>query len=285
MPRPRNQEDHLRQRLAGNLSVISAFLVLVSCGGGGSPTAPTPTSITINSTGALLFVGQTETFTATVTFSNGTTQVLTGGTWGSDAPAVATVNAASGLVTTVAPGLVSIFVDGQGLRGTKQITVSPSYAGFWNGQYSVTACTQTGDFAVAPLAFCGSLIVVGVTTPPVAFNLSQTGTTISGQTFLGTLGSTPFTTVAGPTGALSFQALYVEDTFRIAQAWNLNISAQNQLAGTVVQTWTDATLTGQMVVSGTMLNVVKSSADQARDVRPNVKPRSWADIAAAISGR
>src|SRR5688500_9636160 len=116
MPRPQNQEVRVRQRSTGLVSVVSAFVVLASCGGGG-PTAPSLTSITINSTSAFLMLGSTETFTATATMSDGTTQAVTGGTWGSDAGAVATVAATTGLVTTVGRGDVTIFVDSQGIRG------------------------------------------------------------------------------------------------------------------------------------------------------------------------
>ena len=80
----------MTQRLPGVLCVVLAFAVLSACGGGGKtgPSA-TPTSITVTSSGTSLVPGQTETFTATLTLSNGTTQPLTGGTWGSDAGAVA----------------------------------------------------------------------------------------------------------------------------------------------------------------------------------------------------
>ena len=274
----------MRQRLTGVACVVSAFVVLASCGGGGGGTGPTPTptSITITSAGNNLLLGHTETFTATVAMSNGTTQPLTGGTWGSDAPAVATVNPATGLVTSVSPGDVTIFVDAQGLRATKRIAVA-TYTGTWLGPYTITACTQTGDFATPAVNLC-SLLAVG-TLPQVTFNLTQLGTTITGQVALGTLAPSQFTTVAAPNGSLTFQAVFTDDTFRIAQAWQLSIGSAGQLAGSVVQTWTDTTLTGQMVISGTLFNVIRSSADQAPELRPGATPRSWAEVAVAIVRR
>jgi hypothetical protein len=195
---------------------------------------------------------------------------------------VATVNATSGLVTSVATGEVTIFVDAQGVRGSKRITVVKNYTGIWSGNYSVTACTQTGDFATINL--CATLSVGSEL--PVAFNLTQTGSTVSGQTALGMLISQTFTTTAAPGGALSFQAQYVQDTLRVAQQWQLNVSAAGLLAGTVVQTWTETSLLGQAVVSGTMLTVTKvSGGDHAAELQPDTRIRSLADALMAVRRR
>lgn len=276
----------MRQRLTGVLCASSAFVVLASCGGGG-PTAPrvTPTSITINSTSAFILVGQTETFTATLVFSDGTTQALTGGTWGSDAVNVATVGAATGLVTSVRSGDVTIFVDAQGIRGTKRITIVPNYQGIWAGAYVVNSCTQTGGFATG--GYCGTIFPIGASAP-VAFTLSQTGGTISGQTFLGQIASSPFSTVAVAGGGLVFQATaqlpVTPFTFRIDQAWQINQATAGTLTGTVVQTWTEPLVGGQMVVGATLFNVTHSSA-QPMSMRPGSPLGSLADIASAIRGR
>jgi hypothetical protein len=272
----------MRQRLTGLLSVVSAFVILASCGGGG-PTAPqvTPTSITINSTSAFIVLGQTETFSATIAFSNGTTQPLTGGAWGSDALGVASVGTTTGLVTSVNSGDVTIFVDAQGIRGTKRITIVPNYQGFWGGRYVVTSCSQTGGWAA--LDFCTSLFPTGADLP-VAFNLTQTGGTVSGLTAIGGFVSNLFTTVAVAGGGLVFQAAYQEPTGGIAQAWQLNQTTPGLLTGTVVQTWSDTSLLGQMVVGATLLTVTKSSA-QPLSMLSQSPRASLADIAAAIRGR
>lgn len=272
----------MTQRLPGVLCVVLAFAVLSACGGGG-PTSTTPTvvSISITSSGGTLVLGITETFTATATMSNGSTQAITSGTWGTDAPAVATVNATSGLVTSVATGDVTIFVDSQGVRGSKRITIVKSYQGIWSGTYNVTACSQTGDFVTINL--CGTLSVGA--TLPVAFNLTQSGSTVSGQTALGQLVSSPFTTTAAAGGALTFQAQYVQDTFRVAQQWQLNVTSAGLLAGTVVQTWTDTTLLGQGVVSGTMVNVTRPGGDHAQDLHFDARIRSVADALVAVRRR
>ena len=279
----------MRQRLTGLLSVVSAFLVLASCGGGG-PTKPevTPTSITVNSTSAFIVLGQTETFTATIAFSNGTTQAVSGGTWGTDAATVATVGAATGLVSSVRSGDVTIFVDAQGIRGTKRITIVPNYQGIWGGTYVVNTCTHTGGFATGN--YCGTVFPIGAT-PPVAFNFNQTGGNISGQTALGQLFSSLFLTTASLGGGLGFQAVAQLPTlgppplnFRVDQAWQINQAVAGTLTGTVVQTWTEPTLGGQMLVGATLQTTTRTSA-QPVSLRLPGAPGWFADIASAIHGR
>lgn len=279
----------MRQRLAGVLCVVSAFVVLASCSGGGPNTpGPTPTSITVTSLGPNLLIGVAETFTATLVMSNGTTQTLTGGTWGSDTPGVATVNASTGAATGVARGDVSIFVDAQGLRGSKRLTVIPSYTGIWVGTYLVSACTASGGLLLSPNDMC-TILPVG-STPPVAFNLTHNPTTVSGLTALGGVLSAGFTGVLATNGALTFTAVATlvtpTGTITVSQAWQVNISATGQLAGTVVQTWSIGGPTpGQGTLSGTLVNVAKSSADQLQSLRSDQVFGSLADVAAAVSRR
>ena len=269
----------MRQRVTGLLCVVSAFVVLESCGSKG-PTAPTATSITVNSSSGFLVLGQTETFTATLAFSDGTSQTLTGGAWGSDAPTVATVGATTGLVTSARSGEVTIFVDAQGIRGSKRITVAPNYQGIWSGTYLVTSCTETGGFVAGGL--CAAVFTNGASLP-VAFNLTQTGGNLIGQTALGGVVSSQFLTTVVSGGGLVFQAtaqLPIQATppvnFRIDQAWQMNMAVAGVLTGTVVQTWTEPTTSGNMLVGATLETMTKSSAEPMA-VRPETLFQSVAD--------
>jgi hypothetical protein len=278
-----DQEARVKQRLSGLVCVVVMFVMLSACSGGGSstPTTPTPvaTAITVSSAGGHLFLGLTETFTASVTLSNGTSQPLTSGTWGSDATAVATVSS-SGLVTSVGAGEVTVFVDAQGVRGSKKVTVVPHYQGIWNGSYTMTSCAQSGQLADVDL--CGTYAVGS--SLPLALNLNQTAATVNGQTALGGLVSAPFTAVAATNGALTFQATFTLDTLQIAQAWQLTMAQPNDLAGTFVQTWTDSTETGQIVVAGRVNTMTKASA-QTQDLTSKSGLRSLADVRAALGGK
>jgi hypothetical protein len=266
----------MNQPSAAVLVLVS--LVTVGCGGGSSPTAPstpTATSIVVNSASTHVFLGNSETFTATVTLSNGTTQVLTGGTWSSDATGVATVVAGTGAVTAVASGEATIIVDAQGVRGTKRIRVVPSYQGIWFGTYTVNSCVQTGDFVDANL--CGTTLIVGSNTLQAGLNLTQSIGAITGQTRLGGIFSDALTGTVNTDGTLSFQvgATVPTLTTRVAQAWQLNITQAGRITGTVTQTWTDPALTGQMVVATTLNNFVPAA--QALGERPVIS-RSFGSL-------
>ncbi len=251
----------LRFRLG--FGVVILAVGSVACGGGGSstPTAPSPTttSITVNFTGTQLFLGATETFTATATLSNGTTQNVTTGTWGTDAPSVATVTPA-GAVTGVASGEVTVFVDFQGVRGTKRITVRPNFQGNWVGSYSVTGCNPTGAW----VSFCDNFSNGRVL--PLRLNLTQSGATVSGRTALGTLLSDNFTASISTSGVLQIVATYRDGTLTIDQVWTLHSTVPTRITGTLTQTWRDSGFSGQMVVHTNVFNTnTESSALSAME--------------------
>ena len=88
------------------------------------PTLTKNTSITVNRSD-LLFIGQSETFTAV---GNGGT-VLTTATWATDAPAVVSVEGYTGRITAVRTGTATVFADLDGVRGTKLVRTRPNFAG------------------------------------------------------------------------------------------------------------------------------------------------------------
>ena len=69
----------------------------------------------------LLFIGAIETFRATATLSDGTTQPISGGTWGSNEQQIVSVEPSTGRVTGIGSGNATVFVDYQGSRGTRAI--------------------------------------------------------------------------------------------------------------------------------------------------------------------
>lgn len=126
-------------------SWLVCLALSAACGDAGSPgptapSLPSVTSITVAGND-LLLVGNSETFTAV-----GNTGALKNPLWGSDAPAVATVDALTGLVTAVAKGTATIFVDANGVRGTMLVRTLPNFGGSWHGVFQETACESSGDF-------------------------------------------------------------------------------------------------------------------------------------------
>jgi hypothetical protein len=107
---------------------VSAAVLLAGCGGSKSspaaPSAPAVTSLTVTGTATLTSKGQTAPLTATVTLSNGTTQIVTGqATWQSSNIIVATVSS-GGLVTSAGDGEATITASYQGISGTMRVTVT-----------------------------------------------------------------------------------------------------------------------------------------------------------------
>jgi Bacterial Ig-like domain (group 2) len=164
----------MRRLAAPGLCLVAA--VLVSCGGkGGSPAKPTPTAVSVSITPAddFMLIGENIQFSATVTFSDGSTSSQPG-TWGSDTPMVATVDT-TGKVTPVSWGKVTIYVDIQGHRGTRLITVMPNFKGEWHGRFVVDKCTATGTFKT--IDFCDG---VAGGSDAMVLHLTQNRTTLSG---------------------------------------------------------------------------------------------------------
>jgi uncharacterized protein YjdB len=84
------------------------------------------TSISVTPNPASVAAGYTQQFTATGTYSNGTTQILTSGvTWASSATSIATVNS-SGLATGIAQGSATITATSGTISGSAALTVTPA---------------------------------------------------------------------------------------------------------------------------------------------------------------
>jgi len=123
---------------------LLGLALAVACGDSSPPkiTAPSLTSITVTGSD-LIIVGQSETFTAV----GNTGAPLSTVWWGTDAPAIVTVDPYGGPVTAVGVGTATIFVDSGGVRGTKTIRTLPNFTGTWKGLYEETGCETTGDWA------------------------------------------------------------------------------------------------------------------------------------------
>jgi plastocyanin len=125
-----NRFDRSRTtRLLGRTLIAAALLAspaaIVSCGGdsGGGVTIPDPvvTRVDVSAPVSTLSPGQTAQLTAVAKTADGTTVAGTP-TWSSSATNVATVSA-SGLVTAVAPGAVTISASRGGISGSTALTV------------------------------------------------------------------------------------------------------------------------------------------------------------------
>lgn len=120
------REVAIRLIRSGLLTVVG-LLTLSSCGGGGdggSPTATVPVaSVSVSPSQLAMLVGQLQQFTAITKDASG--NVLGGRTaaWTTSAPGVATVSA-TGVVTGVSAGPVTITATSEGQTGTAAVTLT-----------------------------------------------------------------------------------------------------------------------------------------------------------------
>ena len=121
------------------LFIVFFFLIapfLNSCGGGGGGTSngsgsggestPVLVSIAVTPANPSGPVGATQQFTATGTYSDGTSHnVTTSVTWSSSNTGVASIGS-SGLATAVAVGTTTITASSEGISGSTTLTITPT---------------------------------------------------------------------------------------------------------------------------------------------------------------
>jgi hypothetical protein len=216
--------------LLASLGLLSA---LVACGGGGSPVKGTATvaDVTITPGDDFVLIGESLQFTATVRFSDGTSQSQPG-TWGSDTPTVAVVDS-TGAVTGVTWGKATIYVDIQGHRGTRLLTVMPNYKGQWHGFIILDACRQNGAFRdngfcdVAP-AGSGDTITLDVT---------QARTSLSGTIDLGGYSGSVTGSVLDDGSTTLASTISAEGLVLTIQDWSVRSAQPGVLTGTFTLRW------------------------------------------------
>jgi len=168
--------------MRGRSRLHPAALGLVACLSACAPTAPSPSldSLSIFVEDQFMFVGASQTLMARAFFSDGSLATVTGGTWSSDTPSVATVGP-TGLVQALAPGRVTFFLDYRGMQARTSLWVTPDYRGTWVGTYVVQTCAGSGS--VHDIA-CGTLFPMGVA-QPISLTVVQENTQVSGTIALG----------------------------------------------------------------------------------------------------
>ncbi len=142
--------------------LIFALFLLSSCGGSNgstnsAPPPPTLRSITVSSQSASVAAGLSDQFTATGTFSDGTTSVLTNATWSSSDPTLATINSA-GLVSTLKAGTVTVTATSGSVTGNGSLTVGPAVLKTINvsGQTTTVAAGLTNQLTASAIFTDGS---------------------------------------------------------------------------------------------------------------------------------
>jgi hypothetical protein len=265
----------MRRLLFSTVAVLFT-VCLAACGGDSNsgPSGPSTPVVTTQSIAVTMsspvVVGGTAQASAVATMSNGTTQSVTSG-FKSDIASVATVTD-SGMVTAVAGGSANIYVVSGGQQGTKNIRVVPSFAGAWSGSYYVTSCSHSGDFASANM--CSIFPVSKVF--PYNMDLSQSGESVTGTVYMGQVIFSPSSGTIDGGGQVALNGTNVSDTTTIDLVWNLTSPTVGRLNGTMQHTWRDSEASGQMVVTGTIRDSMKtSSAVRTPDAGLDSALRLW----------
>jgi hypothetical protein len=263
-------------------SLVALVVSVSACNkGSSSPTAPTPTTQSLTVTGPdRVFIGGTETFTATAVMSDGGTRALTSG-WATDAPGVATVEAGTGRVTGVGPGNVTVYIVHDGRQGQKVIRGLPNFQGAWSGSYAVRSCTQSGQMALNNA--CGDTFAVNRVLP-TNLNLTQDFDRVQGRFFLGTLGGD----TSGPIqtdGRLQLTGA-VQGDLTIDATWAIESRSPGRITGGVSLLLRGSGLSGDIRVAADIRDLNRTSNMTPAD-SPGAAPgpRSLADLLRAIAGR
>jgi Bacterial Ig-like domain (group 2) len=211
----------------------------------------------------MVFIGATEQMTASATLTNGTPQTPAC-TWGADAPAVASINPATGLVTAVASGNVTVWCDASGRRGTKLLRILPNYAGTWSGSYFITGCSHSGAFATGN--FCGNFSTNQVL--PYNFVLTQSADSVAGRFFLGTIQFDQTTAPVSLDGSMILTSRSTSGTTSIDVVWSVNSTQAGRVTGTHHQIWRSSGLSGQGDVNATIRDSSRTNAVMVTLGRP-----------------
>ncbi len=227
--------------------LLLLLLALPACRGAGSstgsaPTAPTSTvsSISINGPN-IIFVGSSATYTASASFSDGSTGV-TVCAWTGDNDQIARVDARTASVTGLHSGEITIACDADRAHGRRTVRVLPNYAGQWNGSYIVERCEES-DLPAA--TFCGSFPREWIL--PLSARLSQERDIVTGTFTLGTIEAQQTTGLVSVDGALRMSIVHTGPaTFTISSNWTLNSERVGQISGTMLQTWSSTSGEGRV---------------------------------------
>jgi hypothetical protein len=263
------------------ICAIVLALVFAGCGGDDGPTMPrdTPTGVTITTSATMFYIGATVTLSASVTMSSGSTQPLTSGcAWGTDSADILNINPSTGAMTGTGSGEATVWCDYQGMRGTKRLRILPNYAGTFLGSYTVTGCSDSGDFRSED--FCDSFpnrLVL-----PLRFDFQQNNDSLNGRTSLGSVTSDAFVSTVRVDGGVQVLSRHANSGFTIQSTWDLTSRQAGRIEGRVATVWTFSGASGQGRVTGDLFNTNRQLT-AARVLAPASPPvKTLRDLVNAI---
>jgi hypothetical protein len=247
-------------RLAG---LALAAALASACG---NPARPSETASDLVITGpAAVLTALPATYTATVTFGDGTQRTATA-TWTSSNPQVAVVDSA-GRFEARTHGSTVLTASFLGRQASKSVQVVNNYAGSWAGRYVASACTKTEGHDRNG----GCRGVVG-SEAEVNLRLTQTGDTfreIGGSMDLGGMAfGVPIRGNVTSDGRLNLDGIFEFMDFYgygvccwlEIRGWDTRLSDGDAMRGVWTQRLSDIYLTGSTYVESEIVTLTRGPA-------------------------
>lgn len=154
-------QNGVAQGVAGGSAVISATLGTKSDSQTLTVRSATLTSVAVTPVGAAIPVGDTRQYTATASYSDGTSaNVTSSSNWTSGNPGVVTIDSASGVATARSGGAALISASYKGQNAAQTLTVSPAVgpaAVILGGAGNFAILSKTGVTDVPSSAITGNV--------------------------------------------------------------------------------------------------------------------------------
>jgi len=267
---------------------LLALLILgPGCGskssGGGNIVGSSGT-LTINAPSDVIKCGACQPFTATYT-KGGSSQTVTP-TWSTDNAAIATIDA-TGQLTAVSHGNVTVNATYQDARASKPVRIVADYGTTWAGHYMITRCEATDDWRSA--GFCDDEGFTAGQTLEIGLDFQQERDAVSGTMWLGALNGSFTGTVASAgnlTGeckmAFSVEGI-VADT--LVSPFSVLRQGDRITEGNFTVTMTTAQMHGHGVFDARVMGLDKYTGGRAAIRKETRPPRTLRGVWQMIRGR
>jgi hypothetical protein len=199
-------------------------------------------------------------------------------TWRSDNTAVATIDA-SGRLTAIANGEVTIIGEYQGSTDTKKIRVVNDYGATWYGNYVVTRCQATGQF---DQGWCGPDAFGPGQTFPIGLEFQQDRDRVTGTLWLGSLNG-PFTGTVASGGNLTGESKIAFTSEEgvldvLVSPFSILREGDRITEGTFAQVITTPAIGGNCTFEARIMGLDMLSSGRTGAQRAPSVPRTWREL-------
>jgi len=161
-------------------------------------------------------------------------------------------------------------------------TPAPFYNGSYQGSYTVSSCTENGQFGTLAIV-CGSFANGSVW--PYGMVINQADRTVSGTFVLGSINFAFSNTTIASDGSLTITGTGTAPGFgtviNITPTWTLRLNG-SLLAGSITQIWSAPGVSGQSNIVGNISSSTKTTVVASQTAPAAVAPRSIGEWLSAL---